>query len=253
MVRDRLVAVIIVKDGVVVQSEQFRHPNVIHYDAKHAVEAFSNWNVDEIVLLNISHKSESHEKFLELLKSVASVCMVPLSVGGNIKTFENGLDLIRNGADKLVINTLFNTQPEIISKLSAHFGKQCIVASIDVKSTGELRPQVFVDKGRVNTGFELSYWIKYCEQYGAGEIFLNNIDHDGMRHGYDLASLKECVKCTNLPIIIFGGASQNKHFEDGLDAGASAVAAANMWHYTEMATKRVKKYLIQNGYNFRRN
>ena len=252
MVRNRLIAVIIVKDGVVVQSEQFRHPHVIHYDAYHAVESFSNWNVDEIILLNISKDPNSHESFLSVVKRVSAVCMVPLCVGGNINSFERGLDFIQNGADKLIINTLFYKKPEVIKKLSDYFGRQCIVASIDIKSNGFGKKNVFVDRGRLNTGQTLETWVTNCENYGSGEIFLNNIDHDGMRRGYDLEALGQVTKLTNLPIIIFGGATLNKHFQAGLDAGASAIAAANIWHYTEMATKRVKRYLVNNGYNIRR-
>ncbi len=252
MIRKRLVAVVIVVDGKVVQSESFNHTNIIHSDAYHAVEAFSSWDVDEIVLLNASRKQSSKFNFLDVVSTVSKVCWVPLSVGGHITSEEYGRELLLNGADKLVINSAFWFNPEVPKLLSRRLGRQSIVASIDVKTDPETaRKFVWVDRGSLDTGRTLSDWIVHTECSGAGELLINNIDFDGNRQGYDLECIDVATSICDLPVIIFGGASENKHFAEGLQRGASAVAAANMFHYKEMATKYVKKYLKLNDFNVR--
>ena len=253
MTKKRLIAVIIVRNGSVVQSEQFKHTNVIHYDAIHAVEAFSSWDVDEIIILNVSSDNKSKENFLNIVKHVSSVCFVPLSAGGHIDDIEYGKSLIQNGADKLIINSAFHNAPDVPMALSRILGKQCIVASIDTKPPTSLVgvQSVHVDRGRKKINDCLADWITHVEECGAGELFLNNIINDGNRKGYDL-SLIECAKdVTNLPVIIFGGAARERHFADGLTHGADAVAAANYFHYKEMATKIIKKHLKRTGFNVR--
>lgn len=253
MTKKRVVAVIIVRDGRVVQSEQFRHTNVIHYDAIHAVDAFSNWDVDEIVLLNVSKNRDSQEGFIELLRHVSKSCFVPLTVGGFIDTVRYGEQLIKCGADKLVINSAFHAQPDVPKKLCEIFGRQCVVASIDAKFDMQSNLyQVLIHQGKKIIGESLRDWIKHVQECGAGELFLNNVDFDGNRKGYDLEMLKTARPLTKMPIIMFGGAALEKHFAAGLDCGADAVAAANVFHYKEMATKKIKRYLARNKYDVRR-
>lgn len=252
MIKKRLVAVVVVRDGRVVQSEKFRHTNVIHSDAIHAVEAFSRWDVDEIVLLNVSReKDPSRDQFLRIVERVSEVCFVPLTVGGFVDDEAYAEALVAFGADKLIVNTAFEERTELTRAIAFRFGKQCLVASIDIRLDESLTPVVYVDRGMKSTGKTLSQWIDHCAINGAGEIFLNNIEFDGNRKGYDLTSLRSAVNKSSLPIIIFGGAFHNKHFAEGLEAGASAVAAANIFHYKEMATKSVKRFLKRSGYNVR--
>lgn len=250
MTKNRIIAVIVVRDGRVVQSEKFKHNHVIHYDAIHAIESFSRWNVDEIVVLNVSHGEGTKEGFLEIIEKVSKVCWVPLTAGGFINSVDYGANLIKKGADKLIINSSFHKQPEIPKELANKFGKQCIVASIDVKDIDD-KKIVHVDRGRLNTNQSLQIWISHCEKHGAGELFINNIEFDGNRGGYDLESLKIATEECKLPVIIFGGAAMDKHFAQGIENGASGVAAANMFHYKEMATKQIKRYLIRNNYSVR--
>ena len=133
MLKNRVIAVIIVRDGKVVQSENFKHTNVIHYDAFHIIEALNNWSVDEIILLNVSKNKNSKEDFLKLVNHVSKTCFIPISAGGFVDSIEYGSSLIFSGADKLIINTLWKTNSSIAKLLSEKFGKQCIIASIDVK------------------------------------------------------------------------------------------------------------------------
>jgi len=243
MLKHRLIAVIIIRDGRVVQSEKFNHTNVIHYDAFHAVEAFNSWAIDEIILLNVSRDKSSQSKFLEIVKHVSTTCFVPLSVGGFIDSVEYGSLLISSGADKLVINTLWKTNLNIVHLLSNKYGSQCIVASIDVKVNEKKVKEVYVDRGRINIEAKPAQWAKYCEKNGAGEIFFNNIDHDGNREGYDLETINKITKEVKIPLIAFGGVFSWKHLLEGIEAGADAVAAANIFHYKEMAIKQAKQYL----------
>lgn len=251
MTKQRLIAVVVIREGRVVQSEKFQHNHVIHYDAYHAVESFSRWDVDEIVLINVSKDKNTQQGFSDIVENVSRTCWVPLTAGGHIDSEEYGAELLSRGADKLILNTAFFTNPQLPYRLSQRFGQQCVVASIDVRlGLGNSRA-VWVDRGTVNTEQQLTDWISHCEKYGAGELFLNSVEHDGNRQGYDLLSLDLAVNCTNLPIIIFGGAFTNKHFAEGLAHGASAVAAANIFHYKEMATKQVKRFLKRRDFNVR--
>jgi imidazole glycerol-phosphate synthase subunit HisF len=251
MLKHRLIAVIIIRDGQVVQSEKFKHTNVIHYDAFHAVEAFNNWSVDEIILLNVSKSHSSQEEFLEIVKHVSKTCFVPLAVGGYIDSVAYGSSLIFSGADKLIINTLWKADIETVRELSGKFGRQCIVASIDVKMNNKNVKEVYVNRGSENTGKSAVQWAIFCEKNGAGEVFFNSIDHDGNRKGYDIESINEISKKVKIPIIAFGGVFSWKHMLEGLNAGADAVAAANIFHYKEMATKQAKKYLLRQNIKIR--
>lgn len=251
MIKQRLIAVIVVRDGRVVQSEKFKHDHVIHYDAIHAVESFSRWDVDEIVMLNVSKDRESRDQFVDIVEHVSKVCFVPLTVGGFVDDEVYAAQLIKSGADKLILNTAFYYAPQVGNQIAQRFGKQCVVASVDVRIGDKADRLVYVDRGTVGTGKKLEDWIEHCESHGAGEIFINNIEHDGNRKGYDITSIKKALDQTNLPVIAFGGAFHDKHFAEGLEAGASAVAAANIFHYKEMATKQVKRYLRRKGFNVR--
>lgn len=251
MLKNRVIAVVIVRDGQVVQSEGFRHIHVIHYDAFHAIEAYNRWSVDEIILLNVSLTPDSREKFLKVVNRVSETCFVPLAAGGWIDSEDYGALLIRHGADKLVINTAWRNHPEVPRALSRRFGRQCIVASIDTRQVGDTR-HVFVDRGRLDIQVSPIDWAHQCFESGAGEIFLNSVDHDGMRRGYDKESVSQLSRDLSIPVIAFGGVSTWQHMAAGLDAGADAVAAANIFHYKELATKQAKRYLARKGYNVRK-
>ena len=251
MLKKRVIAVVIIKDGSVVQSEGFKHTNVIHSDAYHAVEAFNRWAVDEIVLLNVSSSSDTQGEFIKIVERVSETCFIPLSVGGWIDSEEYAAKLIEKGADKLVLNTLWETDVKTANRLSKRFGKQCIVASIDVKEISK-RKEVFIGRGKKHLKIAALDWAKRCIENGAGEIFINNIDHDGLRKGYDLETVGILSSELNVPVIAFGGVFDWKHMADGLRAGADAVAAANIFHYKELAAKQAKRYLTRKGFNLRK-
>lgn len=247
MLKKRLIAVLILRDGQVVQSIKFKHTNVIHYDPVHAMEAFNKWSVDEIVLLNVSHSADSRKAFAQSVEQVSEHCFVPLSVGGWITDAGYARDLLSKGADKLVVNTAFADDPDLVQLLSNRFGKQCIVASMDVKRDDQGTTRVAVDRGTRLLDEAPLVWALRVQELGAGEIFFNSVDHDGARKGYDLGSLKAITEAVDIPVIAFGGVFTWSHLLAGIEAGADAVAAANIFHYTEQATRKAKTFLANAG------
>ncbi len=245
MLKKRLIAVLILRDGQVVQSVKFKHTNVIHYDPIHAVECFNKWAVDEIVMLNVSRTAESRDQFADIVKNISRECFVPLTAGGWITDADYASVLLRSGADKLVLNSVFFDHPEFAEMLARRYGKQCIVASMDVKRRSDGTASVWIDRGSRDTEIDPSKWAIRVAGLGAGEVFFNSIDYDGNRKGYDLENLRSVCASVDVPVIAFGGVFQWKHLVEGLDAGAAAVAAANIFHYTEHSTKKAKKYLME--------
>lgn len=243
MLKKRLIAVLILRDGQVVQSVRFKHTNVIHYDAVHAMEAFNKWAVDEIVILNVSLESASREQFVEIIERISKHCFVPLATGGWIDNDEYAQKLLRCGADKLVINTAVNDDPELVTRLALRYGQQCIVASMDVKRDEAGMPKIAVDRGRRVIDCSPEAWACKAVELGAGEILFNSIDHDGARKGYDLESIQTICNAVSVPVIAFGGVFTWNHLVDGINAGASAVAVANQFHYTEQSTRKAKTFL----------
>lgn len=247
MLKKRLVAVLILREGQVVQSVRFKHTNVIHYDPVHAMEAFNKWAVDEIVILNVSRNPESGDKFADIVNRISRQCFVPLAVGGWIKSEEYAKRLLRSGADKLIINTALADDPDLVSRLALHYGRQCIVASMDVKKDESGTSRIAVDRGSKLIATTPAEWAHKAVELGAGEIFFNSIDHDGARKGYDLDSIRKVCEAVSIPVIAFGGVFTWDHLVQGINAGASAVAAANLFHYTEQSTRKAKTHLAQAG------
>lgn len=243
----RLIAVLVVRDGQVVQSVRFKHTNVIHYDPVHAMECFNKWAVDEIVILNVSRDAESRDKFAEIVGKICNDCFVPVTVGGWITDADYASRMLRSGADKLCLNTVFHTDPELVTRLSRRYGRQCIVASIDAKVAADGRASVYVDRGRIDTQVAPLDWARRAVELGAGEIFFNSIDHDGNRKGYDLETLPQICHGVEIPVIAFGGVFRWDHLAEGVTAGADAVAAANIFHYTEHSARKAKRFLLDAG------
>jgi len=252
MLKNRLIAVILLKDDFVVQSVGFKHTNAIHYDPIIAIESFNGWAVDEIIVLNVSKSESSKMQFLKTINRISNKCFVPLSVGGFINDLVYAKQLISNGADKIVINTHAFNNPEFISLLAESLGRQCIIVSIDTKINDNGKPVVVTDRARILTNSSPVDWATRAEKMGAGEIFLNSVNHDGLRRGYYLDLYNEISKSINIPLIAMGGVFTWEHLAEGIEiAKAEAVAAANIFHYTEHSTKKAKQYLIGKNLNFR--
>lgn len=251
MLKNRLIAVLIMANGQVVQSIKFKHTNVIHSDPVQAIEAFNDWAVDEIVVLNVTRSRESKSTFMSFVDLLSEKCFVPLSAGGWIESVDEASQLISSGADKIVVNTAAFQNPELITEIAHRHGSQAVVVSIDVKKNADGSRKVYINRGREETTSAPDVWACEAVSCGAGEIFFNSIDHDGNRNGYDVEGIRLVVNSVKVPVIAFGGVQHWDHLIEGLSAGATAVAAANIFHYSEHSILRAKKYLIAQGQNFR--
>jgi cyclase len=252
MVKKRLIPVLILRDGKVVQSCQFRHTNIIHAIPHKAVEYFNKWAADEMLIIDVSRDLRCRDKFYEEVRKLSRKCFVPLTVGGWITSRDEVIKLLQCGADKIVINTHAVRHPEFIRECAETFGSQCVVVSIDAKRHSDDIYRVYIDRGREETQLSPFDWAREAQEYGAGEIYITSIDHDGSREGYDLELIAGIVKAVDVPVIAFGGVSKWEHLVEGINiAGADAVAAANIFHYTEHSVKKAKDYLRQAGIDVR--
>src|SRR5437867_827028 len=251
MLKNRLIPNIIVNNGHVVQSRNFKHTNVVGY-AITAVDFFNNWAVDEIIILDVSRQPGNRDQFHNIMQGVSRRSFVTMTVGGWIRDTTEINQFLKEGADKVSINTEAVNNPNFISDAAKMFGSQCIVVSIDVKKNQVNEYEVFIDRGRKPTGLHPVEWVKEVEKLGAGEIFLTSIDHDGTKQGYDLKLLQQVCENVTIPVIAFGGVGKWQDFVDGIKIGkADAVSAANIFHYTQQSTFNAKKYLVEAGLNMR--
>ena len=251
MLKNRLIPNIILDNGNIVQSINFKHTNVIG-NAITAVDFFNSWVVDEIIVLDVSRTDENREMFHKIINGLSKRCFVPLTVGGWIKNLDDIRQLLNEGADKISINTEAVKNPNLIKRSSNTFGSQCIVVSIDVKKNKNNIHEVYIDRGRKNTGMDIVEWSKEVEALGAGEILLTSIDNDGSLKGYDIDLLKKVSNVVSIPVIAFGGVGKWEHFVDGINLGnVNAVSAANIFHFTEHSTYRAKEFMKKSGLNVR--
>ena len=189
MLKKRLIPSLLVRDGRIVQSVQFRHTNVIG-NVITAVDFFNGWAVDEILILDVSREHTGREEFLDIVDELSERCFVPLAVGGWITSIPEIETLLEHGADKITVNTHAFRNPAFVTEAAKVFGSQCVVVSIDVKRDADGAPIVWIDRGQESTGVTAVEWAKRAVDAGAGEILLTSIDHDGMRKGYDLPLMK---------------------------------------------------------------
>lgn len=250
MLKKRVTALLVAKDGIVVQSLGFqRYLPVGSIDV--AVEFLGKWGIDEIILLDINASPENRQPDFNAIERISSRVFVPVTVGGGIRTLEDIRRLVHAGADKVSINSTALLHPEFIGKAATVFGAQCIVVSMDVRKKPDGQYEVFANSGKTATGRDPADWAREVERCGAGEILVNSIDRDGMKVGYDIDLLRKVVAAVSIPVIICGGVGTAEHFREGIDAGASAVAAANYFHFTEHSPIVVKSYLNSCGLDIR--
>ncbi len=251
MLKKRLIPVLILRDGQVVQSIGFRHTNVIHWKPDTAVDFFNKWAVDEIVLLDVSRDTKNRQKFYDAISAISNKCFVPLTTGGWVDSIDEMKKLLRLGADKVALNTQALLKPSLLVAGAVMFGKQCMVVSIDARRE-ESAHRVYVDRGQKWTEWFVTDWARKAEELGAGEIFLTSIDREGSRDlGYDLELIRSVTDAVSIPVVAFGGAFQWGHLAAGIRAGAEACAAANVFHFTEHSTKKAKEFLKQAGIDVR--
>jgi cyclase len=232
MLKKRIIAVLVVRDGILVQSIGFRRylpvgkPDI-------AVEFLNQWGIDEIILLDISATPNARAPELAMVKSVAKSCLVPLTVGGGISTLEQIHNLMHCGADKVSFNFAALNQSKLLTEAARIFGSQCVVASIDAIAKNSTH-QVYNYISGKTLGIKPWEHAKQIEEAGVGEIFINSVDRDGMKCGYDLELISKVKEAVSIPVIACGGAGKPSHLLEVLEhTGVEAVAAGNFFHFFE--------------------
>lgn len=219
-----------------------------------AIKVYNSRDVDELIVVDITASQENNQPDYESVADFSEECFVPLTVGGGVSCLEDVLHLLHSGADKVSINTAAYADPDIVNVTSAKFGAQCIVASIDARCADDGSYHCFSHSGTLDTGRHPVEWAKELVSRGAGEILLTSIDRDGTMQGYDLQLTEQVAKSVDVPVIASGGAGNYQHMIDVvLQAGASAVAAASIFHFTEQTPAGAKQAMQLAGIPIRRN
>lgn len=250
MYTKRIIPCLDVHDGRVVKGVNF----VNLRDAGDPVEiaaAYDKAGADELVFLDITASSDRRNTVVDMVRAVAERVFIPFTVGGGIRTVDDFKAILREGADKVSVNSAAIDNPNLIADAADKFGSQCVVLAIDAKRT-ENGFHIFKHGGRIDTGIDAIEWaIKGCE-LGAGEILLTSMDADGTKAGYDLELTRQISENVSVPVIASGGAGSKKDFYDALtDGKADAALAASLFHYKELEIMDVKKYLREKGVSVR--
>ena len=214
-------------------------------DPVEIAKAYDKAGADELVFLDITASSDARETVVDLVREVAKCVFIPFTVGGGIRTVEDFRTLLREGADKISINSSAINTPELISEAAAKFGSQCVVVAIDAKKRADGSGwNVYKNGGRVDVGRDAVEWAQKAEKLGAGEILLTSMDCDGTKNGYDLELTRTIAEHVSIPVIASGGAGKIEHFKEALTEGkADAALAASLFHYKELEIRQVKEYL----------
>ncbi len=244
----RIIPCLDVNNGRVVKGVNF----VDLKDAGDPVEigqAYDKEGADELVFLDITASSDARNTVVEMVRKVAETVFIPFTVGGGIRTVEDFKALLREGADKISINSSAINTPTLISEAADKFGSQCVVVAIDAKKrTDGSGWNIYKNGGRVDVGIDALEWAANVERLGAGEILLTSMDCDGTKAGYDLELTKAVAEAVSIPVIASGGAGTLEHFKEALtDSKADAALAASLFHYKELTIREVKKYLRGSG------
>ena len=250
MFTKRIIPCLDVNNGRVVKGVNF----VNLRDAGDPVEiaaAYDKAGADELVFLDITASSDDRATVVDMVRRVAETVFIPFTVGGGIRTVEDFRAILREGADKVSVNSAAINRPELISEAALKFGSQCVVVAIDARRTGDSF-HVYKNGGRVDTGLDAVEWAMRAEKLGAGEILLTSMDCDGTKAGYDIELTSTIAKSVGIPVIASGGAGTAEHFYDALTEGkADAALAASLFHYRELEIREVKEYLRSRGISVR--
>ncbi|MCI5849023.1 MAG: imidazole glycerol phosphate synthase subunit HisF [Lachnospiraceae bacterium] len=215
--------------------------------------AYGMAGADELVFLDITASSDARDIKLDMVRRVAETVFIPFTVGGGIRTVDDFKMILREGADKIAVNTAAILNPTLISEAADKFGSQCVVVAIDAKRRADGSGwNIYKNGGRVDMGIDAVEWAMKANELGAGEILLTSMDCDGTKDGYDLELTKTVSENVSIPVIASGGAGKKEHFYDALEYGkADAVLAASLFHYKELEIMDLKKYLRDRGVSVR--
>lgn len=257
MLKRRLIPCLFLQNGLVVRSQEFREFKQLGNPVGQ-LERLNDWDADELIYVDITRegsydlkrddlKAASRGDILSILRDVATRCFMPLTFGGRIRDLATVDAFIANGADKVIINSGVVRCPGLITEVAEKYGSQAMVVGIDTRREGD-DWSLWSDNGRTRLDVGLEEWVREVERRGAGEIFLNAIDRDGTANGYDLESIRAVCEAVAIPVIACGGAGSFDDFEEVFrETAASAVAAGNIFNFTENAYLRAKKELRAEG------
>jgi cyclase len=249
----RIIPCLDVNDGRVVKGINF----VNLRDAGDPVEvaaAYDKAGADEVVFLDITASSDHRATVVDMVRKVAEKVFIPFTVGGGIRTVEDFKVLLREGADKISINSSAINTPELIGNAADKFGSQCVVVAIDARRREDGSGwNVYKNGGRIDTGLDAVEWAMKANRLGAGEILLTSMDCDGTKAGYDIELTRQIADNVSIPVIASGGAGTKEHFYEALTEGhADAALAASLFHYKELEIMDLKNYLADRGVSVRR-
>ena len=252
MYTKRIIPCLDVNDGRVVKGVNF----VNLRDAGDPVEiaaAYDKAGADELVFLDITASSDNRDTVVNMVRRVAETIFIPFTVGGGIRTTDDFKRLLREGADKISVNSAAIMNPSLISDAADKFGSQCVVVAIDAKRRADNSGwNIYKNGGRVDMGIDALEWAVKAEKLGAGEILLTSMDADGTKAGFDMELTKMISTNVSIPVIASGGAGCKEHFYDVLTEGcADAALAASLFHYKELEINDLKKYLSDNNISVR--
>ncbi|MBD5457853.1 MAG: imidazole glycerol phosphate synthase subunit HisF [Lachnospiraceae bacterium] len=248
----RIIPCLDVKNGRVVKGVNF----INFKDAGDPAEvgaAYDKSGADELVFLDITASSDARETAVEMVRKVAEKVFIPFTVGGGIRTVEDFKAILREGADKVSVNSAAIMNPQLIADAADKFGSQCVVVAIDAKRRGDGGGwNIYKNGGRIDMGIDAVEWAMKAEKLGAGEILLTSMDGDGTKAGYDLELTKSISENVSIPVIASGGAGTMEHFYEAFTVGkADAALAASLFHFKEMEIRDLKRYLREKGISVR--
>ncbi len=252
MFTKRIIPCLDVNAGRVVKGVNF----VDLKDAGDPVEiarAYDKAGADELVFLDITASSDDRKTVVDMVRKVAECVFIPFTVGGGIRTVEDFRMLLREGADKISVNSSAINNPRLVHEAAEKFGSQCVVVAIDAKRREDGSGwNIYKNGGRIDMGIDAIEWARTVEELGAGEILLTSMDCDGTKAGYDLALTRAIAESVSIPVIASGGAGTLAHFKEALtEGGADAALAASLFHYKELEIREVKEYLRGEGVSVR--
>lgn len=252
MLKKRIIPVQLLLDGRLVKTKQFGAYRDVG-DPVASSRVYNAQNADELVFLNINRSARGIDPLLTLLERVSEVTFMPLSLGGGVTSYDSAARLIRSGADKVVLNSAAYSDPQLITSIADAFGSQAVIVSIDARldsNSGEYT--VYSDCGRKAEAVTLDAHLEKVVAAGAGEIFINSIDRDGMMNGYDIPLLKKVASAVSIPVIGCGGAGHYNHLKDAfLETRVSALACGSLFNFTDSNPIRAKAFLTNYGIPFK--
>lgn len=222
-------------------------------DPVEIAEAYDRAGADELVFLDITASSDARNTVVEMVREVAKKVFIPFTVGGGIRTVDDFRTLLREGADKISVNSAAIMNPELIRDAAEKFGRQCVVVAIDARRRADGSGwNIYKNGGRIDMGIDAVEWAMQADRLGAGEILLTSMDCDGTKAGYDIELTRTIAEHVSVPVIASGGAGTTEHFYDALTKGkADAALAASLFHYKELEIREVKTYLQRRGVSVR--